>query len=491
MNPWDLHHLDTTVGRYGPDPTVVLDPAGRIRFVNQAITRVFGFQSEELLDDEMWNFVHPDDLESAAGALAESSRTDGYHYPHPCRVRHRDGTWVPCEVNGFTHHFDDGQWTIIGMRAASDRDHSILRRTRIEQLIRSASLECAAARGNEVLTLVDFYLEDLARIVNAKSIELAWVDADPELRIGASWPPMRSNPQEFEQSEPFVSLWDEPVGANPVLHFSKDLTELRPSETLESFLDLGAHAVVELPLADRAPFAVLRIALGENWQSWDDANADLVSLLASILISTIRRCAAEEHLRQQARTDQLTGLLNRSALYRHLEVLMKQRAKTRRRSQANPRELGLIYADLDLFKDVNDQLGHAAGDDLLIEVAKVMNASVRDVDIVARVGGDEFVIVCPNLDSHHTLVAIMDRIAKGVVPLGTPEIPIQVSMGATLATDDQTVDDLVRVADELMYEHKRQRHRERKKVELEHGQQHVTPSQFSAFDLVDKLRTNS
>jgi len=96
----------------------------------------------------------------------------------------------------------------------------------------------------------------------------------------------------------------------------------------------------------------------------------------------LRLQGAKARAEEQALTDVLTGLGNRRAMERALSTLMQ-----------NGGGFALIHLDLDYFKQVNDTLGHAAGDHVLAEVASLLRASVRGADLVARVGGDEFVIL--------------------------------------------------------------------------------------------------
>ena len=112
----------------------------------------------------------------------------------------------------------------------------------------------------------------------------------------------------------------------------------------------------------------------------------------------------------EALTDTLTGLRNRRALTQSLERLVRS---------GTP--FGLMHVDLDYFKAVNDQLGHAAGDHVLRRVAQMLNAEVRVQDTVARVGGDEFVAVFPEL----THAPQLERIARRMIEMLTQPIPFQ------------------------------------------------------------------
>ncbi len=104
---------------------------------------------------------------------------------------------------------------------------------------------------------------------------------------------------------------------------------------------------------------------------------------------------------------------------------------------------------------MNDRYGHAAGDQLLLDVAEVLRANTRDVDLVARVGGDEFVLVCPDLETPETLSRIMARLCHAVSALAPEGVALRLSVGAAMARPGLGADDLIRIADEAMYRVKR------------------------------------
>src|SRR5690606_33378772 len=113
----------------------------------------------------------------------------------------------------------------------------------------------------------------------------------------------------------------------------------------------------------------------------ESANVSITGTLQDIR----ERKQAEESLRVQARTDPLTGLLNRDAILGEIGQRMEDPLQSR---------LAVLYIDLDRFKMVNDGLGHAAGDQLLCDAARRITAAVDDDGLVARFGGDEFLVLC-------------------------------------------------------------------------------------------------
>ena len=109
----------------------------------------------------------------------------------------------------------------------------------------------------------------------------------------------------------------------------------------------------------------------------------------------------EQRLAEEARRDPLTGVANRKELFEVLSPILEQGALT-----------AALYVDLDGFKEVNDRFGHTLGDELLCSVAARMRGAIRGIDTVARVGGDEFVVICRDLESTDEAVAIGTRIRE-------------------------------------------------------------------------------
>jgi diguanylate cyclase (GGDEF)-like protein/PAS domain S-box-containing protein len=161
-----------------------------------------------------------------------------------------------------------------------------------------------------------------------------------------------------------------------------------------------------------------------------------------------REHSQSEQLVLQATVDAPTGLLNR---YEFRRLLDTELSRSRRSGQA----LAVAWIDLDLFKEVNDHYGHAAGDAVLAATADRLRDSVRDSDIIGRLGGDEFAVILADYDNPFELESIIERIRvelQAPVPVGSAEVAITGSIGIALfPLDGDNADVLLQAADAAMY----------------------------------------
>lgn len=163
-------------------------------------------------------------------------------------------------------------------------------------------------------------------------------------------------------------------------------------------------------------------------------------------ISTIKR--TQNKLNHLAHHDSLTGLANRLAFTANLEQALE-------RAQRHQNKVALLFMDLDRFKDINDNLGHAAGDRVLQVVAKRLKKSVRAQDVVCRLGGDEFTIILEELsrisDTEKLAKKIIDLVSSPIT-LENKEVAISTSIGISIYPDDaDNAQDLAKAGDTAMY----------------------------------------
>jgi diguanylate cyclase (GGDEF)-like protein len=178
-------------------------------------------------------------------------------------------------------------------------------------------------------------------------------------------------------------------------------------------------------------------------------SATLEHLLYLAVNTHIHRHVQE--LSDQARRDPLTGLLNRATFDSCLSD------EVDRASRYN-RGLSLVLLDVDRFKSVNDRLGHQAGDQVLVSIARILHSSLRHSDTAFRYGGDEFAAICPETGGN-VMEGVMRRLEASVLQEVRIAEQIGISWGiASFPTDASEAKDLIRIADERLYICKKEHH---------------------------------
>jgi diguanylate cyclase (GGDEF)-like protein len=207
----------------------------------------------------------------------------------------------------------------------------------------------------------------------------------------------------------------------------------------------GMYSPDELLNLALLPLVFQNEALG--YVAFDASDLGPCAVLARQLAATFKTCRLHAQVVELSLTDALTGLANR----RYFDLFLKNEVS---RSQRFGRSLTLILLDVDHFKDYNDTYGHPAGDAALQQVAACLSADRRTVDIVARIGGDEFVIILPETDSRGAL-EVTRRIKARFEKISSFKRPLSLSIGLTSGVGIEA-DSMIAQADEALYESKRE-----------------------------------
>ena len=157
--------------------------------------------------------------------------------------------------------------------------------------------------------------------------------------------------------------------------------------------------------------------------------------------------SAEAQLRAMATTDPLTQLHNRRAL---MDVIQHEERRLQRGRQA----LSFVMADIDHFKQINDSLGHEAGDQVLQQVSQALAKGVRDVDHLARWGGEEFLVVLPGTDEVEA-AQVAERLRQAVDALQLPSRHVSMTFGVSEVRENESAEHAISRADAALYEGKR------------------------------------
>ncbi len=186
----------------------------------------------------------------------------------------------------------------------------------------------------------------------------------------------------------------------------------------------------------------------------DTTNLRQLAVKVSLCLSNV---TAHEKLRYMAYHDPLTGLINR----RIMETILEREFA---RESRYPKYLSVVFMDLDKFKLVNDTYGHDCGDEMLKYVARQLLAMSRDIDVVCRFAGDEFVMILPET-TRQSAITLLDRIqahlAKHPLDTGSVKVPVSISYGVSSTLDPTIIDaaHMLKKADEQLYIAKRAKHK--------------------------------
>ena len=377
--------------------------------VDEAIQQILGWEAEEMLGHRSLEFVHPDDH-----ALAIDNWMQMLARPGPARrVRQRlqckDGGWVWFEVTNHNLLAEPGQEVVI-----------------CEMV--DITEEMAA---HEDLRAREQLLDRLA-----ETVPVGLMQVDSEMQI------VYTNDRLHEI-----------LGTPRAETASQQLANVEPSDRLlieEAFAALlseGTDAEVEVAVTGRPDRAARHCQVSLRALTHEDGE---VSGAIACLVDVSDSIAMREELRRRATHDELTGCLNRAAITRALEQSIGDGEPGEQRA--------LLFIDLDGFKEVNDDHGHAAGDELLRAVAGHLRASVRAGDLVGRLGGDEFLVLCPDMDEPEAR-RLADRLAVSaaagaVAHSAEVRASVGVSWSRGSAVDAET---LLARADHAMYDVKRER----------------------------------
>ncbi len=377
----------------------------RITIANGAAASAYGYGSSELIGMDVTDLIVPADgvLSSAydmtrGGTVTESgSLFESVH-------RRRDGSTFPVEVNARIATLADQKIIVAVIRditAHKERDHDLrVAHDELAQVFETAADGMRIINPDFTMTRVNRTFAEIAHIDYDTAVGMKCYDALPGPTCGT----------------PQCALTMILRGSG---RYSAEVEKQRPDGTPVSCLITAQPFIVDGMVA----------GIIEDFRDISE------------------RKAAEELARHLATHDPLTGLPNRLLFTDRLDVAIT----SAEREQTTPT---LLFCDIDRFKALNDTLGHVPGDKVLISVGSALIEAVRAADTIARIGGDEFVVLLPNVSDAQDAEKVASKILEGVriaTRRDDPALGATISIGIASYRPGDDADTLMRRADEAMY----------------------------------------
>jgi diguanylate cyclase (GGDEF)-like protein/PAS domain S-box-containing protein len=391
------------------DLVFAVDLSSTVNYASPSCVTVLGYEPQVLLGSQAGLLVHEDDIENLRVTLGRTLNVTGGSVEFSIRVRHQDGTWRWLEGVA-TNLLDDPAVSgiVINARDVTERRARLQRQAAISELgpevLRATTLEASVQSATDVIN----------RILDARACQVVAV-----LKTG-----------DANQGSVGIAA-DTPSGG-------------------EALVVRDEPPNLRVPVGDPdQPLSYIDV-FTENLLTPDDVQ--FVESVSGIVLSATLRFSAEDAIRHQAMHDPLTGLPNRALFNDRLAHAISRRARM-------AGYVAVMIVDLDGFKNVNDSLGHLAGDALLMAVARRFETCLREFDTIARLGGDEFAILFDELDAADQAGRVAQRVLDALVsplPLPGREVAIGASVGIALTDQvDAMADRLLADADAAMYRAKR------------------------------------
>ncbi len=387
-----------------PDIIFVLGVELDLQYISAGAAQVLGWEPAEWIGRSAADILHPDDLALAASSMgAVQGKPMGT--PIEVRVRNATGGWQWLEVVGADHLGRPGVDGIVCVA----RD---LTRRRMWEVAGGdvARFQQVVQHAASITLLLD--VDGMVRAVNGAFTRL--LHHDPTNVIGRS-----------------------------LAAFADEASSIALEGALATCIATGRRVSVE---------AMMRLAESPGpGEGSLPVHFELVNLLDDPVVAGLvvtghdvsELYVARQELERLARHDSLTGLPNRAVALQHLDHLLHLQAP-----------VGVVFVDLDRFKPVNDRFGHEAGDELLQAVAARLTSSVRSSDVVARIGGDEFVVIASGIADRaaaEAMVRHLEQVLTEPFTLTAGSVQIGASLGVAIAEPGSTVVGLMADADQAMY----------------------------------------
>lgn len=428
------------------DAVCAVDKQGRFVFVSAACERIFGYTPDELIGRSMIELVHPADRQRTLAAAGEIMGGDPKHN-FENRYLRKDGS--------VAHISWSARWSEVDqLRIAVARDITERKQAESRQAALYAISEAAHA-AEDLLALFKRVHLLIGEWLPALNFSVALYDEN----CGQLNFPYHVDDHELQPEQPGTvigRLCAQVIRSGQPMLLTPDSADATP-DFAELLAEQNAPCWLGVPLSSKngtiGALIVKSLAGGERYTEQDK---ELLQYVCAQVATAIERQQLHARLKRMAQYDQLTQLPNRELLRDRLRAALAH-------ARAVHGHMALLYVDLDRFKQVNDTHGHAVGDMLLQTVANRLKGCVRETDTVARIGGDEFVVLLHSVHAAEDADSVAGKIRQVLAQpmrLDGHDLRIEPSIGvARFPEHGEEEQQLFRHADQAMYAAKRLNHR--------------------------------
>lgn len=434
------------------DAVCVVDVEGRFVFVSAACERIFGYTAEEMIGTAMIDMVAPEDRARTLQAAGEiMSGNPNSHFEN--RYVRKDGLLVDIMWTARWSEADQ-------LRIAVARD--ITARKRAES-IQAAVYEISEAAhvAEDLLALFERIHHIIGGLLPVANLSVALRE---DAGGGLSFPYHAAEHAQWAESQKVANdaLCAEVVRTGQPLLVKAETLPVLP-QVLRALVDGTTECWAGVPLkSEKGTVGVLVLQSVAGGTCYGDKDMELLQFISTQVATAIERKQLQARLQYKSQYDELTDLPTRGLLRDRMETTLARARRTKGR-------MSVLFLDLDDFKHVNDTFGHDVGDLLLREVAARLKQCVRGSDTVARMGGDEFVVLLDSIDAPASASMVAEKIRRVLSqPLNVHahNLCIATSIGiAVYPEHGDKVDQLLKYADDAMYRVKRHRADRRTRVE--------------------------
>jgi diguanylate cyclase (GGDEF)-like protein/PAS domain S-box-containing protein len=418
------------------DAVFAVDADAHVVFASAACERIFGYTPEEMIGMNMFDIMLPEDRERTRHSVSEiMTGHPQLHFEN--RYVRKDGQIV--HLMWATRWSPTDQVRIGVARDITERKHAELIQTSL-YAISEASHEVG-----DLLTLIQRIHQTVGTLLPADNFSVALYDketgllsfpyyADQYNRKPEPYRPMAGTlyARILQSGQPLLLPGETVIAEKPGIHVG-------PSPLCQLGVPLKSH---------HGTIGVLVLKSYPGGVCYNEKDQELLQFISTQIATAIEGQRMQARLQHMAQYDQLTGLPNRGLLYDRIKTALSMARREQER-------LSVLYLDLDQFKPVNDTLGHSVGDLLLQEVASRLKQSVRESDTVARIGGDEFVVLLQRVSAPGQATVVAAKIHAAMSRPFTPDghtLSIVPSIGiAHYPEDGETAQQLLKHADRAMY----------------------------------------